>query len=400
MSEMIQAMCSKCKNNFMMDKELYNHRKKHGSRIICPTCLEASKENKYKKASETHKKNWANCNEEDRIKRINNVKVGIHNMSPEAKAKRSKNSSIAAKIAMNSLNEQQKKARLIKLSKANKRRYDRMKDEDRKELGRKISQGQLNMPEEKKREANLKRSESMKSYISDLTPEEAAARRQRVQDWWDNMTPEQYQEWRQSQAAGYSDYIDTLNIIPNHNEANFINQLILNGIKYQFQSFNKTKHPEFDKMFPINTITGSKFINPFHKWDFKINTLEEELFVDIDGSIHVNLSYSVTHPQTNITYNMLDYYKFRDSQRPYQTDNLNAYVIQCYDDNLTDNTPVLHINTNETITFKSFMAILNWLNLSNKSKKEIINMTCDYKFPEIYNHIIAESSTTIGQLCV
>ena len=32
--------------------------------------------------------------------------------------------------------------------------------------------------------------------------------------------------------------------------------------------------------------------------------------------------------------------------------------------------------------------------------KEIINMTCDYKFPEIYNHIIAESSTTIGQLCV
>lgn len=32
--------------------------------------------------------------------------------------------------------------------------------------------------------------------------------------------------------------------------------------------------------------------------------------------------------------------------------------------------------------------------------KEIINMTCDYKFPEIYNYIIAESSTTIGQLCV
>lgn len=198
MSEMIQAMCSKCKNNFMMDKELYNHRKKHGSRINCPTCLEASKENKYKKASETHKKNWANYNEEDRIKRVNNAKAGIHNMSPEAKAKRSKNSSIATKIVMNSLNEQQKKVRSIKLSKANKRRYDRMK----------------------------------------------------------------------------------------------------------------------------------------------------------------------------------------------------------YDDNLTDNTPVLHINTNETMTFKSFMAILNWLNLSNKNKKEIINMTCDYKFPEIYNHIIAESSTTIGQLCV
>lgn len=61
-----------------------------------------------------------------------------------------------------------------------------------------------------------------------------------------------------------------------------------------------------------------------------------------------------------------------DSKRPYQTDGLDAYVVQCYDDKLTNDTPVVNIKTNEKMTMKSFIALMNILNLSNKELKETI----------------------------
>lgn len=384
MDEMVSTKCSRCKNVFMIDKSLYEHRKSHKSKILCFECLQRSKENKYKKASETHKKNWASYNEQDRLIRVINAKNGIHNMSEAAKKQRSINSSIATKKVMNSLTEEQRKSRSLKLSKSGKHRYSIMSDIDKRELGRKISEGQSHIPDDKKAIINKQRSESMKSYIKSLSFEELEMRRHRVQEWWDNMTPEEYHKWWQSQSSGYSNYLESLNIIPNNNESEFIKHLFRYEIKYQFQFPNKIKHPEFDNLFPFNSVTGSKFINPFHKWDFKITTLSEEILVDVDGSIHNQPSYVVTHPQTKVTYNMLDYYKFRDSQRFYQTDGLSAYVIQCYDDKLNDDTLVLHLNSNQIMTFKQFMMNLVWLNLSSKDKKKIANIN-DYKFPDIYN---------------
>ena len=60
----------------------------------------------------------------------------------------------------------------------------------------------------------------------------------------------------------------------------------------------------------------------------------------------------------------IDYYKFRDSQRPYQTDGLDAYIIKCYDDNLTDNTPVINIETKESMTFQTFIYIIMWMKIA------------------------------------
>lgn len=372
MNEMIETKCKRCNNNFMISKEKYNHCKKHGTKIICPTCLAISKENKYKKASDTHKKNWANYNKEDRDKRIQNAKDGIHNMSEEAKAKRSKNSSEATKKVMANLTDEQRASRSAKLSIANIKRYANMSDDDKKELGRKISEGQNSRSPEDKIKSNRKRSESLKTHIKNLSPEETAKRNQKVQDWWDNMEIEEFQRWNENRANGYNNYMNDLNINPNHNESDFINYLNLHQFKYQFQCYNMIKHPDFDEIFPNNPVTGAKFVNPYHKWDFKIHTSDKDIFVDIDGSIHFNESYTVTHSYTKITYNILDYNKFNDSKRPYQTDGLDAYVIQCIDDNLTDNTVVINIKTNEKMSFKSFMDIIIWQNMNDDEKRVIL----------------------------
>ena len=114
----VMAKCSKCKQFFEMDEDLYNHRKKCGSRINCPDCLKKSHENKYKKASETHKKNWASYDPEARAQRVQNAKEGIHNMSDEKKALRSLHSSIATKKYMDSLSEEESNKKYMGWKKA------------------------------------------------------------------------------------------------------------------------------------------------------------------------------------------------------------------------------------------------------------------------------------------
>ena len=74
------------------------------------------------------------------------------------------------------------------------------------------------------------------------------------------------------------------------------------------------------------------------------------------------------HQYTKIEYEILDYYKFKDSQRFYQTDGLSAYIILCYNDNLTFDTDVYDLTLKSIIKFKDFISILNLLNLKRLNK--------------------------------
>ena len=145
----------------------------------------------------------------------------------------------------------------------------------------------------------------------------------------------------------------------NNNEMNFSKYLEKSNISYEVHYFNKIKYPDFDKLFPVNTSTGSTIISSYHSWDFKVHTLESDVFVDIDGSVH-----DPKNKTTGIT-------EFNDSKRPYQTDGLPAYAVLCYDDNLTDDTPVKNIITNEIMSFKQFMALIAFMNMDEKELKDL-----------------------------
>ena len=150
-------------------------------------------------------------------------------------------------------------------------------------------------------------------------------------------------------------------LIPNKNESSLIEYFNEYGIKFEYQFPSTEVHPDFYTTFPENPITHSKFVNPFHFWDFLVQLNDHYIFVDIDGSVHDSKNKT-----TGIT-------EFNDSKRPYQTDGLDAYAILCYNDHLTFDTEVININTNSKMSFKDFLTMLCRINLTTGEQKSINN---------------------------
>jgi hypothetical protein len=184
--------------------------------------------------------------------------------------------------------------------------------------------------------------------------------------FWSSLTPEMYQNWYIKQNTEYNKYVNNINKDPNRNELSLISFFNEYNIPYTYQYFNTIRHPKFDELFHINPVTGSDLINPYHQWDFIIHTKQKNVLIDIDGSVHSLVPGQFV---TKTGFDVGTYVRFNDSQRPYQTDGLDAYIVQCYDDKLNDNTPVLSLQSNEVMTLKQLLSILEWLNKSNEEQK-------------------------------
>lgn len=201
-------------------------------------------------------------------------------------------------------------------------------------------------------------------------------------EFWKNMTPEKYIEWKIKQATGYRLYIETCDpkspyVSPNTNEKKFIEYLESSGIQYIFQYPNVIVDDEFFEKFPYSRVTKADFVDPTHYWDFIVHTLYGDILIDIDGSMHYKDTYTKTHPYTGVVYKELDYKKEKETQRPYQTEGMDAYAILCYDDKLTPLTPVINIKTNEQMLFKDLINLLEWLNLPEEYQDQILSEFID-----------------------
>ena len=88
----------------------------------------------------------------------------------------------------------------------------------------------------------------------------------------------------------------------------------------------------------------------------------------MDGSIH-NLK-----PGECIVGDLdrAEYIKSNDRKRMYQTDELDAYIILAYDDNLKDNTRVLKLKTGEMIQYYQLIGILQAMDLGIKEFKKMV----------------------------
>ena len=296
----VMAKCSKCKELFEMDEELYRHRKAHRSKINCPACLEKSHASKYEKIGAATKRVWDSYSPEEREQRAKSAQDGIHNMSDEKKALRSYHSSIATREYMASLSEEEKQRRSEMTSKQMTERNASMTHEDFLAYCKKVAETTNASPR------NL-----------------------------ENASP---------------------------TERTFMDDMRHHLIPYQYEFYNLTIHPDFFTLFPGNPVTGARYTNPYHRWDFKLELLGHPMFVDIDGSMHApkNMSTAVHNP-TGTRYKRIDDVRFSESKRPYQRDGLDAYVIQAYDDVLDGTNLVTNIVTGETMNYQEFLRMLDRL---------------------------------------
>lgn len=309
-----------------------------------------------KSRSEAAKRIWSKMTKDDRDKIIHNMSEGTKRqwelISDKERESISNKISIGRKIYWDNMSDEER----IKFGKKHKEWWDSLSDEERELQFIPMRIGYRNWYE------NL--SDEDKQNISERVSKTS-------KNYWDNMTSEEKDKWMSKRLDGFNKYFSTLNVIPNKNESSFINYMNLYQIHYQYQYYNLEKHPDFDKLFPNNPVTGATIVLPYHSWDFILYLREGNILVDIDGSIHDQSKSNFNVTSYNGKHvSVKDIIKFNDSQRPYQTDGLPAYVIQCYDDNLTNDTPVLDINSNEIISFKSFISLLILMNMNDNEIKE------------------------------
>ena len=175
--------------------------------------------------------------------------------------------------------------------------------------------------------------------------------------YWRNISSERFNDWDLKSAIGRA----SANTKPTITETEFMNRLAIDcnmkpNKDYKFQYTSKLIHPEFSKLFPINPISDNNRVSPYHVWDIIIYKESGNILVDIDGSHHSIPPGIWIDSKTGIDVGL--YHQFKDGQRFYQTDGLDAYVVKCYDDNLNNDTEVISLHSGETLLLVDLLELL------------------------------------------
>ena len=206
-------------------------------------------------------------------------------------------------------------------------------------------------------EEKLKRVSHMNDYLKSLPKEERKEIARKAHEWIDKMSIEESWEY-------YKNNLKTMifhrikDMTPAEN--GFINLLSMNGLYniYVPQYINDIVDKNILKEFP-------NIRNPFHIWDFRVRLIEEDIYVDIDGSIHaVKPGVYVNDDGKDVGALIQE----KERMRKYQTDGLQSYAVLAYNDKIDLSTNVLHINTGKIITVQDLIAKIV---VGNMSKREL-----------------------------
>ena len=167
---------------------------------------------------------------------------------------------------------------------------------------------------------------------------------------------------------------EKLQDIDGPSELEFLNILSEHNISYILHYYNLKEYPNFRNIFPWHPNVKTEFISPYHEWDFLVKTKLHDILVDVDGSMHNPKRYH--NKYINSFYKIFD-----DSQRPYMTDGLMAFIILAYNDKIDDKTKVLQIGKQYPISFKLFMETLHMFNGDKPGE----NNTVDIRIDELKN---------------
>ena len=391
----IKVHCSTCGAEMIVTYKVYDRKRKHGdNKWTCRKCLGAEASARYKLKSPEEKAEQVKA-------MIAARRVQIDTMTDEQRAEIGAKLSKSIRRYNENRTEEQKQAASERCRKAQYKRWENASDEERHRVTanmiaaskrwrnslspeeRKFRHDILqagnvrwwqNAPEEEKNRIRKIRSLASKAFWDSLSDEDRKAegdkRRVGIQAFWDNMSREEYEEWDKKRRDGLDAAARTKseNSLTN-TEVELLDLLRTNGLNVTIRWYNHEKHPDFDLLFPKNPFTGESRISPYHQWDFRVHTLSKDYLIDIDGSVHDPLLVDdiITLPNGSKA-NLAEVVAYADSKRPYQTDGLPAYIVQCWDDNLTLETPVYSIKGDEFLRLKDFINMMLWTDLSSKEQ--------------------------------
>lgn len=377
MAKFYVLKCEQCGKEYELNKNTYNDRKRHNRPNLCHDCMKIYISKQRSIIATEYNKTHV-MSEEERKLHSEKIKNGMANMSKESynlmcknqskgQQKRRANMTKEEKQALDDLirngihnmSQEAKENHRINVGLAKREEWTKKSLEEIKNFSDSIKQGLANMSQEAKKQHNINLSIAGKKIYNEKSDEEKLKQIAPLLKYHKNLSKEEEIAYNHLISVGlekhwenisYNEFIDIMykmainqNLKSNSEklfrltktELQFKEILDHYNIEYKVLYYNTKIFPGFRKNFPVNPITGSERISPYHEWDFMILLKNKKIFVDIDGSHHDPKFYK----EDSFTIN-----QFNDSQRPYQTDYYSAFVVQCYNDNLDYNSKVVNIS--------------------------------------------------------
>lgn len=356
-AERIAVTCCQCNNSFTVSYGTFRKRQKDYN-YICPSCykiyrkeswfneLPEEKRNRLSGIfSETSKKYFSNA--DNRIIHSEKVKSSLQKRSESEKQIQRKRISECRKKYWASLSREEVLDKMSPLFEGSKKFWDSVSEEDKYVIYQKLS-------------------EIKKKWYHDLTKEELDCIYRKVsigrKRYWESLS--------EIERFDYMKKLWSSQVIVGPTEKIFANILSMNHISFDSDHMNDLIHPEYYKIFGENNKITNSVNCPYHRWDFIVYLKDKFVLIDVDGSVHDKNNMHFKRGNNN--YTEREKIDFNDSQRLYQTDGLDAYIIQCYNDKMTDANLVININTNEILTLKMLVDNL----ISDSSKNDIKIVEC------------------------
>jgi len=350
----ITVKCSMCGKDIQLHWNSY--RRNFNGPFRCQDCF-----NDYQKNNKIEY--YKNETEEEKQKRIESHIDGWNNISEELKQSIAKKKSIVMKNKLKDLSHNERYAKISKAIDKVKEKWDNIPRSEHNnymdhihngydkwrsnllnnniaynEYCNNLSLGQITRY--KNPNERLKTSMIMRSIASKITYEEFL-----------NQIYKKVIKWNNDSSKHIHTETDT--------EEMFKNILDILNIKYTLQYFNTIRNQSFKELFPYNPYYKTEFISPYHRWDFLIHIKPFDIFIDIDGNIHdLNTHHGMVTNKIGNKFNLNDYIQFNDLQRKYQTDNLHGYVIECYNNKLSNDTIVTDIITGKKLPLNQFLNLI------------------------------------------
>ena len=321
-------------------------------------------------------RNWYNnLSEEKKQEWSQRTKDQLANRTAEEWAIINRKNSEGLKRHWSTVSDEYKKKRIMPMLEAAWKSWDNLSPEEKRERATKWMKSKteeelnqimlgysLRMKEYNESipyEEKLRRVNHMNNYLKKLPEEERKEIARKAHEWISKMSIEESWEYYKQNLKSMilrKDFTST--------EQEFINLLKINNLKNSWI-------PQY-----INEIADKNILleypnirNPYHIWDFRIRLTEKDIYVDIDGSIHGMKNDDFI---TSNGFNVSEFMKSRDNRRKYQTDGLDAYAVQCFNDRIDKNTTVMNIKTGEVISFNNFINILFIESMSKTELRKIL----------------------------
>lgn len=386
MKQRIIIPCKVCGEPIDVNVKSYKQILRTGKGGLCKKCQADQAKERYAnlpdeekaRRSEMGKRNataqWAAMDKEQRIKQTANAVAAMKKfrdeITPEKRAEVSAKMSIAHKNYYDSLSDEKKKAYVAPMRAGAKVFYENISEEEKNERLQKLEEGKRqwwdNATDEERARMSEIRKQAAHDYWDNVTDEDRVKisnkQRETIKRYWNTMTPDEFMEWTKGRIAAH----DISKVLETPTEIKFEGMLQDRGIDYWIQQPNIVEEDGFRQKFEYYDEDAGRmrYASPFHRWDFVIHDGGDKraIYIDLDGSIHNPNKGAFRKSSTGSKY-----IQSVDDRRPYQTDGKRAFVIECWNDKLTESTPVKEIGKEGKITLKDLLEILPRGNKSEES---------------------------------